>query len=62
MDFDVTMFAEIGRWIFNTGMYVFSLFNFNFGDYELNGLAIIIGSAVFGIICFLFGRLSDINN
>lgn len=62
MKFDVSLFAEIGQWIFNTGMKVFSLFTFNFGDFEINGLAILFGVAVFGIICFLLGRLSDINN
>lgn len=62
MDFDVSLFVEIGRWIFSTGMHVFSLFNFNFGDFELNGLSLFIGIAVFGIVCFLVGRLSDINN
>lgn len=59
MDFDVSMFSEIGSWLLNIGMYVFSLFNFNFGDFEINGLALIIGVCVVCIVCYIVGCILE---
>lgn len=62
MEFDLSLFAEIGRWIFNTAMQVFSMFTFNFGDFEINGLAFIIGITIFGIVCLFLGWAAHNND
>ena len=59
MTFDVSKFSEIGAWLFQTGKSIFESFNFNFGDFTLNGWAILIGVAIFCIVCFIIRRLSE---
>lgn len=59
MTFDVSNFVEIGSWLFQTGKSIFESFNFNFGDFTLDGWAILIGVAFFCIVLFIIRRLSE---
>lgn len=59
MTFDVSNFAEIGSWLFQTGKSIFESFNFNFGDFTLNGWVLFIGVAVFCIVVYIIRRLAE---
>ncbi len=59
MNFDLSLFPEIGKFLFDTGVKIYKSLNFNFGDFTLNGWVILLGVAVFCIIVWLLGRLSE---
>lgn len=56
MNFDLSFFPTIGKWLFDTGVKIFKLLEFDFGDFTLNGWIILIGCAVACIIFWLVGR------
>lgn len=55
--FDLSFFPTVAAWLFSMGQYVFELFQFDFFGYTLNGWAILIGFAIFSIICYFIGRI-----
>lgn len=55
-EFDVSSFAEIGSFLLNLGREMFAMLNFNFGDFEINGLVFLIGIAVFCIVMWFIDR------
>lgn len=59
MSFDLSLFPKIGKWLFDTGIRIFKLLEFNFGDYTLNGWVILLGFAVFCIIAYFVGRIGE---
>lgn len=61
MDFNVSSFAEIGAFLLNVGRYLFAMLNFNFGEFTINGFVLLIGIAVFSIVVWFIGRISDNN-
>lgn len=59
MHFDVSLFTEIGSALFNVGRYMFSLLNFDFNGFTVNGLVLLIGIAVVCIVFWFIGRISE---
>ncbi|MCH5195162.1 MAG: hypothetical protein J1F28_00525 [Oscillospiraceae bacterium] len=59
MTFDLSGFVELGTWLFSIGKSIFESFVFDFGDFQINGFALMIGIAVFCIICYLLGRITE---
>lgn len=59
MSFDLSIFPIIGKWLFDTGIKIFKLLEFNFGDFTINGWVILLGVAVFCIIVWFIGRVLE---
>lgn len=59
MSIDLSLFPTIGKWLFDTGVKIFKLLEFDFGDFTLNGWFILLGCAVACIIFWLVGRILD---
>lgn len=59
MIFDLSKFAEIGQFLFNTGKSLYQSLNFNFGDFTVNGWALLLGSAIVFIVVKFVARLFD---
>lgn len=59
MSFDLSFFPKIGKWLFDTGVKIYKLLEFKFGDFTLNGWIILLGIAVCCIIFWLIGRILD---
>lgn len=57
MEFDVSNFVEIGKWLFDTGKSVFEMVNFNFVEYTVNGWSLLIGICIVGIIAWFLGKI-----
>lgn len=59
MQFDLSFFPQIGKWIFDIGVMIYKLLEFNFGDFTLNGWIILLGIAVFSLVVWLIGRILE---
>lgn len=59
MNFDLSLFPTIGKWLFDIGVKIFKLLEFDFGNFTLNGWVILIGIAVSCIIFWLVGRILE---
>lgn len=59
MTFDVSKFAEIGAFLFNSVKALYQMLNFNFGDFTLNGWALLLGCVVFIMVVRFIARLFD---
>ena len=57
MTFDVSSFVELGAWIFQLSSELYQSLVFDFGDFQINGLSLLIGIAVFCIICYAVERI-----
>lgn len=59
MTFDLSKFAEIGFFLFNSAKSLYMSLIFDFGDFTLNGWALLLGCAVFYIVIKFVARLFD---
>lgn len=59
MTFDVSKFAEIGAFLFSSVKSLYQMLNFNFGNFTLNGWALLLGCAVFIMVVKFIARLFD---
>ena len=57
MEFDLSNFTTIGEWLFKTGSELFKLLEFNFGSFTVNGWGILLGFAIFCLVCWLLGKI-----
>ena len=57
--FDLSFFPTVAAWLFSMGQYVFEMLQFHFLGYTLNGWTILIGLAVFSIICYFIRRILE---
>lgn len=55
--FDLSFFADFGSWLFGAAKQLYSLLNFNFGDFTVNGWWLIIGTAAICIVVRIFNVL-----
>lgn len=59
MKIDLSLFPIIGKWIFDTGVKIYKSLEFDFGDFTLNGWAILLGIAIVCIVFWLVGRIFE---
>lgn len=59
MTFDLSLFPVIGKFLFDTGVKIFKLLEFDFGDFTINGWFILIGIAIVCMIVWLIGRVLE---
>lgn len=59
MKFDVSLFPQIGKFLFDTAVSLYEGLEFNFGSFTVNGWWFLIGMAIFYIIVWLIGRISE---
>ncbi len=59
MSFDLSQFATVGKWLFDTAKTVFYSFEFNFGDFTLNGWVLLIGVCIVLIVAWFLGKIFD---
>ena len=59
MTFDLSKFAEIGLFLFNSAKALYMSLNFDFGNFTLNGWLLLLGCAIFLIIIKFVARLFD---
>lgn len=59
MYFDLSKFAEIGLFLFNSAKALYMSLNFDFGDFTVNGWALMLGLAIFFIVIKFVARLFD---
>ena len=57
MTFDVSSFVELGAWIFQISSEIYQSFVLDFGDFQINGLSLLIGVAIFCIVCYALERI-----
>lgn len=57
MEFDVSNFVEIGQFLFSSAVQLYRSLNFNFGDFTLNGWAIMLGSVIVIMVVRFVARL-----
>lgn len=57
VEFDLSCFVDIGKWLFETGKSVFELANFNFGDYTINGWSLLLGIAILSVLAWFLGKI-----
>ena len=55
--FDLSMFTYLSAWLFETGKYIFEMFNFDFLGYSLNGWSILIGVAIVFMVVNFIARI-----
>ena len=59
MTFDLSKFAEIGAFLFSSAKSLYQSLIFDFGDFTLNGWAILLGIAIFFIVINFLARLFE---
>lgn len=59
MTFDLSKFTEIGAFLFSSAKSLYESLIFDFGDFTLNGWAILIGIAIFLLVVKLIARLFE---
>lgn len=59
MRIDLSLFPTIGKWLFDTGVKIYKLLEFDFGDFTLNGWAILLGVAICCIVFWFLGRIFE---
>lgn len=59
MRFDLSKFVEIGLFLFNSAKALYMSLNFDFGDFTVNGWALMLGIAIFFIVIKFVARLFD---
>lgn len=59
MSFDLSLFPEIGKFLFDVGVNIYKALDFNFGVFTLNGWVFLLGLAIVFIIIWLIGRISE---
>lgn len=57
--FDLSDFAAVCAWLFETGKNVFEMLNFDFFGYTLNGWVILIGVAIFLLVIKFLARILE---
>ena len=56
---DLSLFADIGKWLFDTGCQIFNCLNFDFGGVTVNGFGLLLGLAIFCIVIFCISRIME---
>lgn len=59
MSFDVSFFAQIGKFLLDTAMNIYKSLEFDFGSFTVNGWWFIIGIAIAYLIIWLVGRILE---
>ena len=59
MSFDLSLFPQIGKFLFDTGVKIYQALVFDFGNFTLNGWVLLIGLAVIFIVIWFIGRISE---
>lgn len=57
MTFDLSIFPQIGKWLFDTAVSVYKAIEFDFGGFTINGWVLIISVAVACLVIWLLGRI-----
>lgn len=58
MKFNLHYFGQFGEWLWGTVKNLYSMLEFDFGDFWFNGWTLLIGEAVFLIVLIFVGRLA----
>lgn len=59
MSFDVSLFAQIGKFLLDTAMNIYKSLEFDFESFTLNGWWFIIGIAIAYLVIWLVGRILE---
>lgn len=59
MTFDLSIFPQIGAFLFGIGKSIYESLIFDFGDFQLNGWIFLLGIAIVCIIIYLVRRLAE---
>ena len=59
MKFDLSFFPSVGKWLFDTGVSVYKLLEFDFGEFTLNGWNILLGVAILFMVVWFLGRIFE---
>lgn len=59
MKFDLSLFPQIGKFLFDTGVAIYESLEFDFGGFTVNGWWLIIGIAITCIVIWLIGRILE---
>lgn len=59
IEFNVSSFVEIGRFLFGSVIQLYKSLNFNFGDFTLNGWALLLGSVIVIMVVRFVARLFE---
>lgn len=59
MNFDLSIFPTIGKFLFDIGVKIYKALDFNFGSFTVNGWVLLIGIAVFCIVLHFISRILD---
>lgn len=59
MKFDLSLFPTIGKWLFDTAISIYEAFEFDFGDFTINGWWLLVGVAIVFIVIWLVGRILE---
>lgn len=59
MRFDLSQFSRFGSWFWSMVKELYSMLEFDFGEFSFNGWVLLIGVAVFSIVVYLVGRLAE---
>ena len=58
-EFDLSHFVEIGRFLFDSAVQLYKSLNFNFGDFTVNGWALMLGSVIVIMVVRFVARLFE---
>lgn len=59
MKIDLSLFPEIGKFLFDVGVRLYKSLEFDFGNFTVNGWWLLIGIAIVFMILWLVGRIME---
>lgn len=59
MNIDVSLFKDIGAFLFNTAIGIYEALNFDFGGFTVNGWVLLVGVAVVFIVIWFLARIFE---
>lgn len=59
MSIDVSLFKDIGAFLFNTAINIYKSLDFDFGEFTVNGWVLLVGLAVVSIVIWFFSRILE---
>lgn len=59
MNIDLSLFPQIGQFIFDCAVSLYKSLNFDFGGFVVNGWVLLLGVAIVCIIVWFLGRISE---
>lgn len=59
MSFDLSFFPKVGKMIFDFGVKVYTMLDFNFGDFTINGWVLLVSIAIFCVVVWLVRRILE---